>query len=52
MTTAFPLVRVVIFGFVGVAVTLFFCLQVETSAQQARRAAGGDPLRRCRPLTQ
>ena len=43
MTIAFPLARVVIFGFVGVAVTLFFGLQVETSAQQARREQVAPP---------
>jgi mono/diheme cytochrome c family protein len=37
MTKPFPFVRVVTLGFVGVVLALFFCLRVQTSAQQAGR---------------
>ncbi len=37
MTKPFPFARLVSLGFVGLAVTLCLCLQVETSAQQAGR---------------
>jgi mono/diheme cytochrome c family protein len=38
-----PFARVVTFGFVGVAVTLFFCLQAQTSAQRARQQQVASP---------
>jgi cytochrome c5 len=43
MTKLFPFARVVTRGFVGVAVTLCVCLQVQTSAQQAGRPQKASP---------
>ena len=43
MTKPFPFARMVSLGFVGLAVTLCLCLQVETSAQQAGRQQVASP---------
>ena len=43
MTKPFPFARMVSLGFVGLAVTLCLCLQVETSAQQAVRQQVASP---------
>jgi len=43
MTKPVPFARVATLGFVGVAVALCFCLQAQTSAQQARRQQAAIP---------
>ena len=44
MTKQFPVVRLVSLGCVGLAVAIFLCLQVETSAQQASRQQAVSPV--------
>ena len=43
MTKPFTLTRFITLGFVGLAVPLFFCLQAQTSAQQAGRQPVASP---------
>ena len=43
MTKPFPFTRATTLGLVGVAVALFVCLEVRTSAQRVRRQAEAAP---------